>query len=91
MMKRAKFNYLLFVAQTLAMLLLILSALLLWFAFPRGYFVTRDIWVDIHKWSGVALAALVLIHVALHWNWFAYMTKQYLNSLRRVLKHRNKR
>jgi cytochrome b subunit of formate dehydrogenase len=91
MMKRAKVNYLVFVGQVLATLLLILSALLLWFAFPRGYFVTRDIWVDIHKWSGVALAALVLIHVALHWNWLVYMTGQYLGSLRRVLNRRKKR
>ncbi len=90
-MKRAKFNYLVFVAQVLATLLLIVSALLLWFAFPRGYFMTRELWVDIHKWSGVALAALVLIHVALHWNWFVYMTKQYLNSLRCVLYRRKKR
>ena len=90
-MKRAKFNYLVFVAQVLATLLLIVSALLIWFAFPRGYFMTRELWVDIHKWSGVALAALVLIHVALHWNWFVYMTKQYLNSLRCVLHRRKKR
>ena len=91
MMKRAKFNYLVLIAQVLATLLLIVSALLLWFAFPRGYFMTRELWVDIHKWSGVALAALVLIHVALHWNWFVYMTKQYLNSLRCVLYRRKKR
>ena len=90
-MKRAKFNYLVFIAQVLVTLLLIVSALLLWFAFPRGYFMTRELWVDIHKWSGVALAALVLIHVARHWNWFACMTKQYLSSLRCVLDRRKKR
>ena len=90
-MKRAKLNYFIFIAQVLVILFLIVSAFLLWFAFPRGYFMTRELWVDIHKWSGVALAILVLIHVTLNWNWVVYMTKRYLISLRRVLLHVKKR
>ena len=32
----------------------------------------------LHDWSGVAMSILVLMHLALHWNWIVVTTKRYL-------------
>jgi hypothetical protein len=52
------------------------SALLLWVVLPQGYFASRLLWLDIHKWSGLALSAVVLLHVLLHGRWLVRMTKR---------------
>lgn len=67
----------------------VLLALLLWVVFPRGYYPARRLWVDIHKWSGLALGILVLLHLALHWNWLVRMAHRYLNP-RRYLSKRDR-
>jgi hypothetical protein len=36
----------------------------------------RYTWIEIHNWLGVALAALVLIHVILHWRWILETTRR---------------
>lgn len=68
-------------AQALAAILLAVSAVLLWLVFPRGFFAARALWIDIHKWVGLALGALVFLHVALHWSWLVQMTRRHLVSL----------
>ncbi len=37
--------------------------------------LSKHTWTDIHDWAAVALVALVVIHVALHWKWIARMAK----------------
>jgi len=32
----------------------------------------------LHDWSGIAMTVLVIIHLALHWNWIVVTTKRYL-------------
>jgi hypothetical protein len=34
----------------------------------------------IHDWSGIALAALVLLHLILHWNQIVYFTKEFFRG-----------
>ncbi|MBW3005091.1 DUF4405 domain-containing protein [Candidatus Woesearchaeota archaeon] len=34
----------------------------------------RD-YMALHDWAGIALAAFVLLHLILHWNWIKCMTK----------------
>lgn len=63
--------------------LLAVSAFLLWVVFPRGYFPDRAIWVEIHKWSGLAITAGVLVHIILHWKWLMQMTRRYVDRLLR--------
>jgi hypothetical protein len=45
-------------------------------AYEAVYLFSRETWVDIHMWSGVAMIAVVLLHVALHWNWVAEMARR---------------
>jgi len=46
--------------------------------------ISRHTWIDIHDWVAVALVALVIIHVIMHWKWIVRMTK----SLLRGVSHR---
>ena len=47
--------------------------------------ISKHTWIDIHDWVGVALIALVLVHVILHWKWIARMTKSLFRRVRRGL------
>jgi hypothetical protein len=48
-------------------------------AIARDSFLwSRDTWLDLHDWVGVALVVVVLVHLALHWRWVVYMTGRLL-------------
>lgn len=32
----------------------------------------------IHRWSGLAVGILILVHIILHWRWIVAMSKKYL-------------
>jgi membrane protein implicated in regulation of membrane protease activity len=91
MTRKTTRNYWLVVAQALLALLLGVSSLLLWVVFPRGYFPGRILWVNIHKWSGLALGVLVFFHAVLHWRWLIRTTQRHFISLqnmgRRSIEH----
>lgn len=40
--------------------------------------VTRNQWIDIHDWAGVALLVIVGLHVVLHWRWILTMSRRAL-------------
>ena len=77
-MKKSTLLYLLVVVMGLLALLLTVSSVMLWLVFPRGFYAARQIWVDIHKWGGLALGVGVLLHVLLHWKWLVRKTRRYL-------------
>ena len=77
-MRKAMRNYWLDVVMGLLALGVGVSALLLWVVLPQGYFATRLLWIEIHKWTGLALSIAVLLHVVLHWGWLTRMTKRVL-------------
>ena len=77
----AKTKYWLAVTLAIVAVVLAVSAFLLWVVFPRGYFPNRVIWVQIHKWAGLAITVGVLFHIALHWKWLLQMTRHYMNKL----------
>ena len=74
-------RYWLSVSLAIIAILLAISAFLLWVVFPRGYFPSRVIWVEIHRWAGLAITVGVLVHIALHWKWFLQMTRRYIGKL----------
>ena len=81
----AKTKYWLAVTLAIVAVVLAVSAFLLWVVFPRGYFPSRVIWVEIHKWAGLAITVGVLVHIAIHWKWLLQMTRWYID---RFLKRR---
>jgi uncharacterized iron-regulated membrane protein len=85
-MGRAARFYLLDVVLALLAVLLALSSSVLWMVLPRGFSPSRRLWVDVHKWGGLALGVAVLLHVALHWSWLVGMTRRYLSHLRAAVR-----
>ena len=71
-------------------LLQAVSGFILWLVLPRGggyrggrgltteasFLWTRETWITLHDWVGVALVVVVLLHLVLHWHWIVYMTKK---------------
>jgi hypothetical protein len=41
----------------------------------------RHTWDDLHTWFGVAMIAIVAIHLTIHWRWIVTMTKRAFNSV----------
>jgi len=42
---------------------------------------TRQTWDDLHTWGGVAMIAVAIIHLALHWQWVVNMARRTINEL----------
>jgi hypothetical protein len=42
---------------------------------------SRQTWDDLHTWSGVAMIAIALIHLAIHWSWVVNMTRRMFKEL----------
>ena len=41
----------------------------------------RHTWDDLHTWAGVALIAIAVIHLTLHWSWVVNMIRRSFNEL----------
>ena len=68
----------------------VVSGFVLWFVLPRGggyrggrgliaeasFLWTRDTWIALHDWVGVALVVVVVLHLILHRQWIIFMTKR---------------
>ena len=74
-MRRNTLNFIIDCALALAMLGMIMTGLVIRFVLPPGsgqqalWSLTRHEWGDVHFWLAVAIAALALLHVAMHWQW----------------------
>ena len=74
-MNKAKLNYFVDLLLAISFLLVATTGIL---KFPGwfGYFqLPWRILNKIHDWSGIAMVALVLIHLILHWRWIVSMTR----------------
>jgi len=84
-MKKSLYLFALVVFLLAAGLVETVSGFILWFVLPSGggrrgleltYLgISRHTWIDIHDWVAVALVAIVLVHLLLHWKWVLHMTK----------------
>jgi uncharacterized iron-regulated membrane protein len=86
MMKKGKYLFSVVGFLIVAGLVEAVSGFILWFALPSGggrkgldltYLgLTRHTWIDIHDWVAIALTAIVIIHLIVHWKWVTYMFRQ---------------
>ncbi len=80
-MNRGKLNYFIDIGLAISFLLVFVTGI---FKFPlwKHYFffvydsISPRTISAIHDWSGLVMGILVLVHLALHWNWIVAMTKQ---------------
>ena len=81
-MRKVTQNYVLFVLLFCLGLFQAVSGFIMWLAVPhagggsRGagstatfWSLSRDNWIDLHDWVAVALVAMVVLHIVLHWKW----------------------
>lgn len=75
-MSRTLLNIIIDILATLSFLGMIATGYLLRFPLPPGsnkthmlWGLTRHQWGDIHFWISLALLLIMLVHLALHWNW----------------------
>jgi ABC-type dipeptide/oligopeptide/nickel transport system permease subunit len=90
--RKATRNFILALVMALLALFQAISGFVLWVVLPRGdgyqggrgeigtFLWTRNEWIDLHDWTAVALAVIVLVHIILHWGWIARMTRSYFRQ-----------
>jgi hypothetical protein len=75
-MKRNTLNFIVVVVTALVMFGMVATGLVVRFVLPPGsgsrralWGLGRHDWGDLHFWLAVGIGVLVLVHVALHWQW----------------------
>ena len=83
-MKRKTLNYVIDLTTAAVMLGLLLTGLLVRFVLPPGsgsgrslWGLGRHAWGDVHFWLAAAMGAVVLVHLALHWQWVCVTTARF--------------
>lgn len=86
-MRKATRNYIIAAVMGLLGLMQAVSGFVLWLALPCGggrgsggggtFLFSRDVWLTMHDWAAIALTAIVILHIILHWGWIVRMTKSY--------------
>ena len=89
-MRREALLYWIAIAGALTLAMELATGLILWLALPSGHgpalgrgsgsgrafaAVDRHTWVDLHNWAGIALVAVVGVHLALNWRWVREQTR----------------
>jgi hypothetical protein len=84
-MKRNALNFVIDLSTALMMAGMIATGLLVRFVLPPGSGSTRFVWGlgrhdwgDVHFWLAVAAGAVVLVHVAMHWQWVCVTARRLL-------------
>jgi len=85
-MRKDTLNYIVDLFALLVMLGMVGTGLLIKYQLPPGsrgghgmtlWGLDRHEWGDVHFWLAVALAALLVLHVALHWTWVLVVTMRF--------------
>ncbi len=89
-MKKVTQNYFVFLSLFILGLIEAVSGFVLWLALPQGggwqggragggaefWALSRHNWIDIHDWAAVAIMAVIIIHLIMHWKWIVYATRR---------------
>jgi cytochrome b subunit of formate dehydrogenase len=84
-LRKATRNYLVALVMGLLGLVQLVSGFVLWLALPCGgrgggggtFLWSRDVWLTMHNRAALLLAAIVILHIILHWGWIVRTTKSY--------------
>jgi len=88
MSRKSTINFVVDLISLLAIFALVATGLIIRFVLPPGtggrhgegglmlWGLGRHAWGDLHFWTSVVLAALLVLHVALHWTWVCAMTRR---------------
>jgi preprotein translocase subunit SecG len=82
-MSKVKFLFSLVALAFVTFLIQAISGLILWLVVTRGdgdggrgggdggstFIWGRGVWLDIHKWTAVALLAIIAVHIFMHRKW----------------------
>ncbi len=91
-MRRNWINLLVAIATATTTLGVAVSGIILRYGLPRGggrrqgrggpafWGWSRHDWCDVHFWLAAITIGLILLHVALHWNWLRTMCRQLRRS-----------
>ena len=88
-MEKTKLNYFIDVPLALSFIVVAITSLIIFFFLPSGVRqagyqtflgITKHTWSQIHTISGLAMIALSLIHLILHFNWFICITKSFFKK-----------
>jgi hypothetical protein len=88
-MKRNTINYAVDVGLTLSFAVIAVTGILryrelLQFFARRGIYVDTGPITEVHRWAGLVLTLLVLVHVVLHWRWIVRTTAGLFRGRRTV-------
>jgi hypothetical protein len=89
--RQARVNFSLDTALFLAFFVINISGLIIWLILPSGGFqggrnpaygatllmLTRHNWKDLHLWASLAMIAVMIFHVTLHWPWVMCVIRRY--------------
>jgi hypothetical protein len=92
--QQARINFSLNSLLFAAFVVVNLSGLVAWLIWPSGGYwgglnmlydgslldLTRHNWNDLHVWAGLAMIAVLAIHLALHWKWVVCSIRRYAQS-----------
>jgi hypothetical protein len=65
------------------------SGFVVWFILPYSprpivpaplFLFDRRTWIIMHQWGAIAITAMVVLHVVLHWNWIVKMAKSLVKA-----------
>ncbi|MCD4666551.1 DUF4405 domain-containing protein [archaeon] len=71
-MNKAKLHYIIDVILLLVFIITALTGLIMFFFLTGGI---KHSWSIIHKWAGIIMVLIALIHIILHWKWLTNITK----------------
>ena len=72
-----------------------ITGFVLWLGFPEGggggrlhggisnltyWGITKHTWIEIHDWVAVALVAIVVLHIVLHWKWIVRVGRNLIDN-----------
>lgn len=84
-MKRSVLNYIVDIGMLLSFVAVLLTGIvkfpiLLRMLARRGVYLPSNGITLIHEWGGAMMAAFILLHLILHWNWVLSSTKRYFGK-----------